>query len=164
MARRATYLKQLRRENTNLLVLFNGDLSNGSSLQDKIKADYLHQSIKIMGYDVFNVGDDDFQFGLDYLQNKAQKNPIYISANILNPKTKKTTFQKVIYKQFNVTIAGKPKIIKIGIIGIISNICGEQIKHNLGSDSTKISIVDYKETLTSLIPEVRKHADLIVVM
>src|SRR5690242_17281580 len=37
IARRATYLKQLRSENLNLLALCNGDLNAGSSTQDQLK-------------------------------------------------------------------------------------------------------------------------------
>ena len=80
ITRRASYLAKLRKEAPKNLILYNGDLNIGSGQQDQIKADYLFQAIQGMKYDAFNVGESEFMYGWQYLEEKAKANPIFISA------------------------------------------------------------------------------------
>ena len=142
----------------------NGDLNPGYSAQELIKTDFLHQAVQKLGYDAFNIGEAELMLGLDSLLAKAKQNPIYISANVLDPQTRKPIFPGTMFKTFSVNINGKPVDIRVGIIGVISKDLEPDIRRYFGKDSAQYIIADHMVTLKSIVPEVRKRADLVIVM
>ncbi len=173
IARRATYLAKLRKGFPNLLVLNGGDLNIDNSTQGQLKADFLFQAYQKMNYDAFNIGEGEFMYGWEYLQNKVKENPIFISANLVNPKTQKTIFPPYKMKTFTYTFdtvdsKNNPKQIKckinVAIVGIISQSQAMAVQSSLKADSTLCTVADPVTTLNILIPDLRKYADLIVVL
>jgi len=94
LSRTALLIRAARAENPNNLLLDNGDLIQGSPLADYIfeqsGAGYLdkqaHPAIKALnelGYDVGNLGNHEFNYGLDYLGKilKGANFP-YVNANV----------------------------------------------------------------------------------
>ncbi|MFH1201814.1 MAG: hypothetical protein V1674_02860 [Candidatus Omnitrophota bacterium] len=91
IARRHTKLKELRRDNPNLLLLDSGSIFAGGKLDTSNKSDDLNkertkiylQALGIMKYDAIGIGDEEFNFGDDFLFCAKEKYNIpFISSNI----------------------------------------------------------------------------------
>ncbi len=117
-ARLATYIKQARAENENVILLDNGDTYQGTILSDDIynkrPAEGIHpisESLNALGYDAFTLGNHEFNFGIALIERmKAELTMPVLSAN---------TFAK----ETGETLVGSYAIVergglKIGIIGL----------------------------------------------
>jgi len=116
IARRATLIKQLRKTNSNILLLDSGAFFGGGLMDeytqntplDKERTLINLKAIELMKYDALTIGDDEFNFGREFLEETAGKgNLTFLSCNIKSDK-----LSPFIIKE----IAG----IKIGIIGLTS--------------------------------------------
>lgn len=153
VARRATLVKQLRKQNPNLLLLdsggfFSGGLMDENSqdlLLDKERNNINVKALKIMKYDALAVGDEEFNFGKDYLKEIAKKTGLtFVSCNI-----KETDFVKpYIIKN----ISG----VKIGVIGLTAL--------SVNSKSEGVEITQAKPALEGAVAELRKQAADIVIL
>ena len=92
LAKSITLLKAARAEAANSLLFDNGDLIQGNPLGDMVakikpfKAGDVHPAYKVMnqlGYDAGNLGNHEFNFGLDFLRRTiaTAKFP-YVNANV----------------------------------------------------------------------------------
>jgi 5'-nucleotidase len=119
VARRATLIKQLRQKNPNALVLDSGGFFAGG-LQDEytqnVTLDMQRtlvnlKAMELMKYDALTIGDDEFNFGREFLEENITKtNLVFLSCNISDTGKKPGLFRPYIIKE----IAGT----KIGIIGV----------------------------------------------
>ena len=91
IARRMTKIKELRLENPNLLLVDAGGFFTGGMFDehsqgvelDKIRNEINLKGLELMAYDAVNVGDDEFNFGKDYLSQKMQELKLpFLSANL----------------------------------------------------------------------------------
>ncbi|MGL5040608.1 MAG: metallophosphoesterase, partial [Aeromonas sp.] len=97
LARTALLIKTARDENSNNLLIDNGDLIQGTPLSDYVFAqykgdpDYLnksagHPAIKVLNelkYDVGNLGNHEFNYGLEYLaKTLSAANYQVVNANV----------------------------------------------------------------------------------
>lgn len=89
----ATLIEEARRENPNHLLIDNGDLIQGSSLGDwaaKMGPEYIHNNnhpiiaaLNHLNYDVANLGNHEFNFGLEFLQATLESaNFPFVSGNV----------------------------------------------------------------------------------
>lgn len=121
VARRATLIKQLRRNNPNTLVLDSGGFFAGG-LQDEYTQNTALdtqrtlvnlKAMELMKYDAVDIGDDEFNFGTELLEeNMAKTNLPFLSCNISDAGRKPALFRPYIIKKISGT--------KIGIIGVTS--------------------------------------------
>ena len=120
LARRAHYIKKVREEAQNLLVLDGGDALAMSyfdrpSEREKARkrADFVLKAYEKMGYDAINIGDTDLALGVEYLRSLEKKSKIpFISANLKDKKTGEPIFNPYLVKE----IGG----LKVGIIGLLT--------------------------------------------
>jgi len=120
LARRAQYIKKVRGEVKNLLVLDGGDalvisFFDRPSEREKAKkrAEFLLKVYEKMGYGALNIGDTDLALGVEYLKSLGKKSKIpFISANLKDKKTQKPVFKPYLVKE----IGG----LKVGIIGLLT--------------------------------------------
>ncbi|MCM8770689.1 MAG: hypothetical protein NC936_02340 [Candidatus Omnitrophica bacterium] len=91
IARRATKIKELRKQNPNLLVLDAGNIFAGSPLDfsrqnpelDKKRTLINLEAIKLMQYDAVALGMDEFNFGKDFLKEQIENiNLPFLSSNL----------------------------------------------------------------------------------
>jgi len=119
VARRATLIKQLRQNNPNTLVLDSGGFFAGG-LQDEYtqnvtldmqRALVNLKAMELMKYDALTIGDDEFNFGREFLEENIMKtNLAFLSCNISDTGRNQALFRPYIIKE----VGGK----KIGIIGV----------------------------------------------
>lgn len=114
VSRRATLIKQLKKSNPDTLVLDAGDFFGGGVMDEytqntqlDIKRTIINlKAMELMKYDALAVGDDEFNFGKEFLQENINKtNLTFLSANLKSDKASPFLIKE---------IAG----IKIAIIGV----------------------------------------------
>lgn len=120
LPRRSHYLKTVKEEVKNLLVLDGGDaliISYFSQPSEREKArrraEFVLRLYETLGYHALNIGDTDLGLGIEYLRNLQKNSKIpFLSANLKEKKTKKSVFKPYFIKE----IEG----FKIGILGLIT--------------------------------------------
>ena len=170
LVRTATLIEAARKEAANSVLVDNGDIIQGSPLGDYVAARGLQQgeihpvykALNTLDYTVGNLGNHEFNYGLDYLQKaiSGAKFP-YINANIIDIHSGKPLFTPFLIKAKEVTDReGNKHQLKVGYIGFVPPQIMVWDKKNL---SGKITVEDITETARKWVPEMRRQgADLIV--
>ncbi|HSG28655.1 MAG TPA: hypothetical protein VLA34_09260, partial [Candidatus Krumholzibacterium sp.] len=82
LARRSTYIRNVRESLRNLLVLDAGDAFSLDLGYTKNEAELTLESFGVMGMDVFTPGEMEFIFGLPFIQNLAENSGVdFVAAN-----------------------------------------------------------------------------------
>jgi 2',3'-cyclic-nucleotide 2'-phosphodiesterase (5'-nucleotidase family) len=131
LPKRSHYLKTVKEEVKNLLILDGGDALiisyfSQPSERDKARrrAGLVLRLYETLGYHALNIGDTDLGLGIEYLRNLQKNSKIpFLSANLKEKKTKKSVFKPYLIKE----IEG----IKIGILGLITTEISPNIKKEL---------------------------------
>jgi len=91
LARRMTKIKELRKTYPNLLLVDSGGFFAGGRLDEyslnedlnKERTQFNLRALKLMGYDALAIGDEEFNFGVDFLVNEIAKTKLnFISCNV----------------------------------------------------------------------------------
>ena len=170
LAKTANLIHQAREEVKNSVLVDNGDLIQGSPMADYAlnkglnKGDIhpVYKALNTLDYVVGNIGNHEFNFGLDFLQKSlAGANFPYVNANVYDAKSNKPFFkQYIILDKKVVDREGKQHSIKIGYIGFVPPQIMQWDKLNLEG---KVIVKDITETAKKLVPEMKKQgADIIV--
>ena len=170
LAKTANLIHQAREEVKNSVLVDNGDLIQGSPMADYAlnkglnKGDIhpVYKALNTLDYVVGNIGNHEFNFGLDFLQKSlAGANFPYVNANVYDAKTNKPFFkQYIILDKKVVDRDGKQHTIKIGYIGFVPPQIMQWDKLNLEG---KVIVKDITQTAKELVPEMKKQgADIIV--
>ena len=181
LAKTATLIKQARAEEAgkNSLLFDNGDLIQGNPLGDyKAKVDTLEdgevhpvfQAMELLDYDGATVGNHEFNYGLDYLDEVLDDAPMpYVNANVYkydgddNPDNDENYFKP--YRVFNKKVTderGKTQVIKIGVIGAVTPQIVQWDKANLDG---KIITKDIVKSVEAQIPKMKEEgADIIIAL
>ena len=170
LAKTANLIHQAREEVKNSVLVDNGDLIQGSPMADyalnkglnKGEIHPVYKALNTLDYVVGNIGNHEFNFGLDFLQkSQAGANFPYVNANVYDAKTNKPFFrQYIILDKPVVDRDGKQHTIKIGYIGFVPPQIMQWDKLNLEG---KVIVKDITQTAKELVPEMKKQgADIIV--
>lgn len=129
LARVASLVKQARAEVSNAVLVDNGDLIQGSPMGDYIAAKgitkgEIHPAYKAMnqlGYDVGNVGNHEFNYGLTFLRQAiAGAEFPYVNANVFDQATGQHYFTPYLIKNHTFTDNdGNQHLVKVGYIGFV---------------------------------------------
>ncbi|MFI8414940.1 bifunctional 2',3'-cyclic-nucleotide 2'-phosphodiesterase/3'-nucleotidase [Serratia sp. NPDC078593] len=170
LVRTASLIQQARQEVINSVLVDNGDIIQGSPLGDYMAAKGLksgdihpvYQAMNTLDYVVGNIGNHEFNYGLDYLKKAiaGAKFP-YINANVIDAKTNKPLFTPYIIVDTPVKDRdGQTHTLRIGYIGFVPPQILVWDKANLQG---KVTVNDITETAKRYVPEMRKKgADLVV--
>ncbi|MFH0913469.1 MAG: metallophosphatase [Candidatus Omnitrophota bacterium] len=122
IARRATLIKKIRKENPDALLLDSGGFLSGGLMDeytqnvelDTQRALVNLKAIELMQYDALAIGDDEFNFGRDFLkENTGKANLAFLSCNIFT--TTSSGANTALFKPYVIKeVAG----VKIGIIAV----------------------------------------------
>ncbi|MDN3019018.1 bifunctional 2',3'-cyclic-nucleotide 2'-phosphodiesterase/3'-nucleotidase [Paenibacillus sp. BSR1-1] len=171
--RTAQLIHQARAEvnQSNSMLFDAGDLLQGNPMADyvarvkKLGATEQHPMFKAMGmlgYDAGIVGNHEFNYGLDFLNNALEESPYnVVNANIYDAVTGKNYFQpyKIIDKKV-IDDAGVEQTIKVGVIGFAPPQILQWDHDNLAG---KVTVKGIVESAEEFIPKMRADgADVIV--
>ncbi|WP_309118795.1 bifunctional 2',3'-cyclic-nucleotide 2'-phosphodiesterase/3'-nucleotidase [Paenibacillus sp.] len=177
-AKTATLIKQARAEAKNSLLFDNGDLIQGNPLGDYVaKVDPLQQgethpvykAMNLFGYDAGNIGNHEFNFGLDFLATSlAGADFPYVNANVYvddgdaDESNDRHYFEHpyLILDREVVDEAGNKHTIKVGVIGFVPPQIMAWDKAHLEG---KVVAKDIIKTAEALVPKMKEEgADIVV--
>lgn len=178
-ANTATLIKQAKSEVTNSVLIDNGDLIQNSPLGDyealirkqKIIAGETHVVFKAMnqlGYDVGNIGNHEFNFGLEFLDATLKgANFPYINANVYlddgdnNPNNDLNRFRPYFIQKKQVKdTQGQEHTIQVGYLGLTPPQIMQWDKAHL---TGKVIAKDIVETAKHFVPKMKAEgADVII--
>lgn len=177
LAMTATLIKAKRAEAKNSLLIDNGDLIQGNPLADfKAKVEVLKEgethpvylAMNTLGYEVGNLGNHEFNYGLDYLRKAIDGAAFpYVNANVYiddhdnDPTNDKNYFTPyVILNKEVVDNNGGKHTLKIGVIGFVPPQINVWDKDNLEG---KVITKDIVETANKFVPQMKAEgADLVI--
>lgn len=117
LAKISTLVKQVRRENKNVLLIDSGDTIQGTPLQyyhnkkNNTPADPMMLAMSALNYDSMTVGNHEYNFGLKVLEKaRSEAKFPWLSANTYKKGTNETHYKPYVVKE----IAGA----RIGILGL----------------------------------------------
>ncbi len=151
IARRATKIKELRKEYQNLLLLDNGnyfasgaqDPDSQGPESDKKRTEIYIKAMQMMGYDAIGIGKDEFNFSDGFLENIIKNNKLdFLSCNLEINGIKPFLIKKI----------GKTNI---GIIAVSS------LQANSGS---RQDIAQIAKIIESNLEKIRKKADIVILL
>ncbi|MGL5678234.1 MAG: bifunctional 2',3'-cyclic-nucleotide 2'-phosphodiesterase/3'-nucleotidase, partial [Plesiomonas shigelloides] len=170
LTRTATLIGEARKEAKNSVLVDNGDLIQGSPMGDYQAAKGLkkgeqhpvYKAMNLLDYQVGNLGNHEFNYGLDYLKTALAGAAFpYINANVFDAKTGKPLLQQYLIKDTEVVDnEGNKQTIRIGYIGFVPPQIMVWDKANLEG---KVTVKDIKQTAEELVPKMRAEgADLVI--
>ncbi|MEO7107930.1 MAG: bifunctional 2',3'-cyclic-nucleotide 2'-phosphodiesterase/3'-nucleotidase, partial [Rhodoferax sp.] len=177
LARTITLIKAARAEAPNSLLFDNGDLLQGNPMGDYVakvkplKDGEIHPAYKVMnqlGYDAANIGNHDFNYGLDFLRRSLKgANFPYVNANVYVDNKDRDTDQAqhaftpyLLLDRELVDAQGKRHTIKVGIIGFAPPQIMQWDKANLEG---KVIVGDIVETARKYVPLMRAQGAQLVI-
>lgn len=170
LVRTATLIAAARAEAKNSVLVDNGDVIQGSPLGDYMAAKGLnkgethpvYQAMNTLNYSVGNLGNHEFNYGLDYLDKAlAGAHFPYINANIIDVATGKPRFTPCLIKPEKVVGRdGKTYTLNVGYIGFVPPQIMVWDKANLQG---KVTVEDITATAWRWVPVMRQQgADIVV--
>ena len=189
LAHTAALIGQARAQNPNHFLIDNGDLIQGSALGDWVAEqsdDYLQQvthpvvdALNHLQYDVANIGNHEFDFGLEFLQTTmAGANFPVISANLFYADTPEQAGwqqadsappmgeRRPIFEPYSIQARqlidnqGQHHSIKVGFIGFVPP---QIMNWNAGHLADQVAVYDIIEAANYFIPRMQEAgADVIV--
>jgi 5'-nucleotidase/UDP-sugar diphosphatase len=144
-------IESIRQENKSVLLLDSGGVFD----YQRETAEFMLKTMEMMGYDALNLGSREFQFGQEFLErSRSQVSFPYIASNLLYNGTKLPWASDYIIKE-----AGG---IKAAVLGILDP---EDIKQYFKQELEKgLQVIPPEAALKKLVPEVRKKADLVILL
>ncbi|PKH03566.1 bifunctional 2',3'-cyclic-nucleotide 2'-phosphodiesterase/3'-nucleotidase [Psychromonas sp. MB-3u-54] len=180
LARTASLIKQKGADVSNVVLVDNGDLLQGSPMGDYIANNFkknntlgdIHPAYKAMntlGYSVGNVGNHEFNYGFDFLSEAiAGADFPYINANVIceadcwegKVKGDNLFTPYLIEEKLVIDNNGHQQMIKIGYIGFVPPQITLWDKQNLAG---KVSVMGIVEAAEKFVPMMKAEgADVII--
>ena len=119
-----------------------------------------------MGYDAFAIGEREFAHGLDFLGRQVAKYPFIVSSNVVWAQNRAPLATPVAYKAYRLkAVAGRPAAtLRVAVLALLTPKQKPAIDSYLGRDAGRIAILDPIVEARRLVPQVRKKAELVVVL
>ncbi|WP_264874008.1 bifunctional 2',3'-cyclic-nucleotide 2'-phosphodiesterase/3'-nucleotidase [Vibrio agarivorans] len=170
LSRAATLVKEARAEVENSVLVDNGDLIQGSPMGDYMAAKGVkpgdihpvYKAMNLMDYDVANIGNHEFNFGLDFLAATLEgANFPYISANVYDKKTGEHYFKPYLIQPYQFKDEnGIEHTVKVGYIGFVPPQIMVWDKANLEG---QVFAQDIKESAEQLVPEMKAQGAEVII-
>jgi 2',3'-cyclic-nucleotide 2'-phosphodiesterase/3'-nucleotidase len=172
LVRTASLIEAARAEVSNSVLVDNGDLLQGNPLGDYIaresglKAEDVHpvyKAMNLLDYDVANIGNHEFNFGLDFLkQSIAGANFPYISANVFRADDHdQPYFDQYLINDHALTAEdGSKQNIKIGYIGFVPP---QIMQWDMSNLRGRVIAKDIVDTALDVVPRMKAEgADIVI--
>mgnify|MGYP000889574799 FL=1 len=173
LAKTAVLIEDAKKENSNVLLVDNGDTIQGTPLGtykaivNPIKDGEQHPmytALQKLGFDAGTLGNHEFNYGLDYLKKViATAGMPIVNANVVDANTGAFVYDpyKIIKKTYT-DKNGRPVDVNIGVTGIVPPQILSWDKANLEG---KVKVNDSVEAIQAIIPQMRKAgADVVLVL
>jgi 2',3'-cyclic-nucleotide 2'-phosphodiesterase (5'-nucleotidase family) len=130
-----------------------GDFFGLGGEQDSLKSTFMVHAMDELGYDVVTLGEREFNFGQQFLlaQFKTSKMDV-VCANLVYTDSKKPFVKPYVIR--------KVGTLKVAFFGLM----GKDMKIRPFKGDPGLTILDPTETAKALLPELRKKADVVVLL
>lgn len=147
-------MDSLYQKNLPVLVVDGGDLFGPRNLNDRHQTEFLCQVLGEMGVDAVGLGEQDLNYGLQFLREVIQKHNLpFTNANVQQASTGKLILpESLIIERGGITF------------GVISVLDPDQKIVSMTGDDADYRILDPVAVLRDLIPRVRRQADTIILL
>ena len=152
LVRRITAIKNLKEKYPDSVSVDSGD--SFPPRDDRLLAGYVLKMMGMIKYDVVSIGDQELICGVDYLEKNLNKLPFY-SANL------QACNETMCYPLTKPYLIKEVNNVKIAILSIIDKDVFTLFPKEKISG---IKIIDHREYLKNIIPELRKQADIVIVV
>lgn len=172
LVRTATLIEAARAEVSNSVLVDNGDLLQGNPLGDYIARQRgldiedvhpVYKAMNLLDYDVANIGNHEFNFGLDFLnQSIAGANFPYISANVFHDEDHDEPYfdQYLILDRSLTAEDGSQHDIKIGYIGFVPP---QIMQWDMSNLRGRVIAKDIVDTALEVVPRMKAEgADIVI--
>ena len=130
-----------------------GDFFGQAGDQDSLKTAFLVQAMDKLGYDVVTLGEREFNFGQSFLLGAFKKTKIdLVSSNLVYADTKKPFVKPYVIRKICNT--------KVAFFGLIGN----DLKLRTLPNERNLEVQDPIATAKALVPQLRKKADIVVLL
>lgn len=130
-----------------------GDFFGLGGEQDSLKSGFMVHAMEQLGYDVVTLGEREFNFGQQYLLDCFKKTKIdVVSANLVYADDKKPFVKPYVIR--------KICSVRIAFTGLI----GKDLRVRQLPGERALEVLEPTETAKRLVPELRKKADVIVLL
>ena len=130
-----------------------GDFFGAAGDQDSLKTQYMVQAMDKLGYDVVTLGEREFDFGQAFLLNTFKKTKIdLVSSNLVYADSKKPFVKPYVIR--------KMCSARVAFFGLMGN----DLRLRTLPSERALMIQDPIATAKALVPELRKKADVIVLL
>jgi|GEM_PF-704092 len=164
VARRATYLKRARASGIPILTLFAGDLVAGVGELNDIRADTLLAAFAQMKYDAAVPGEMDLLEGADVVRRRWLPHQFSVAGNLTDTDGKPILPRYLVRTVTIPPAGGRPGRFRVAITGLISPDLLQKAEQITGTTAEGLRLSDPKAALLSLLPRMKKEADLVVVL
>lgn len=155
LGRRATYTKRMRRQTENLIVLDAGDAFSLDLAYTKDEAGLTLDAFSSMGLDAMTPGENEFIFGLPFLQAAAENASFsMLAANVVDAASGAPVFGEAFI------VRSLPGGVRVAVTGVID----ETIRFPSYIDRSLFRIEPAAATLQKLLPRIRREADFVILM
>jgi len=174
--REAYCYEQLRKTYPNLIAIEVGGWTDAfQTPNERLKTDYLLRALRQMRFSVFNVTPYDLVFGTTYpLQLTENGSGQLLSATVASTvfdKVAGTTTTQRLFAPYTILEAPRRdgrRAIRVGVIGMthresLEPLTVQQLK-NTARQNWHFEVLDSSEVLHTIIPEVRKQADYVILL
>lgn len=160
LARIASFIKEKRATTENILLLDNGDYLQGTPLasfmalrHEPPSPEPLIEALNLAGYDYFNLGNHEFNFGLPYLKEALER----FKGKVLCANCVDESGEVAFGKAYDIVVIDG---IKIAILGLITDYVPhwERPEHIRG-----LRFLDPVEVAKKWAKEIKKEADILIV-
>jgi len=171
LSKTSSLIRAARAETANSLLIDNGDLIQGNPMGDYMAREKglkdgdvhpVYKAMNLLGYDAGNIGNHEFNYGLDYLATalKGAGFP-YVNANVMSADGQRNMYTPYLILERRLKDeAGKEHPIKIGVIGFVPPQIMQWDRRHLEG---KVVAKDIVETARRFVPEMKsKGADLVI--
>ncbi|MCK5557275.1 MAG: hypothetical protein KAJ01_02785, partial [Candidatus Hydrogenedentes bacterium] len=157
VARRHTLVRSIRLSQNPMVLLENGDLTQGAGAENELTFQTAILAMNEMGYDAFNIGEIDVTLGARFLTNLAERAEFpFISANLAGSDGQRLFPAYTVMER---VIGGKK--IRVAVIGVMSDDVGDYLAAQHGLD---VKVLDAERTLATALYRLKDKADLRILL
>lgn len=153
--RQSTLMNQVAKDPTPAVLIECGDaLGSGQSEQDKVKVDTTFKLLPLVGYAAYVPGETEIMAGLQKVKTDCEARGVtVVCANVFDSKSGKRICSAYTTKKASGGV-------RVAIVGLL----GEDLIPKELAKSSQIKIGDGVALIKSLVPKMRKEADVVVVV
>ncbi|HKW14568.1 MAG TPA: multiheme c-type cytochrome [Candidatus Krumholzibacteria bacterium] len=150
-----------------------GDFYGTADVFNEAKSHFVAEMMPVLGYDAIGIGEMDLNFGLGVLAKDARKYHLpIVCANLVarvdsvkvrekGPEYDAADKMGTAFVPYHIV---EKKGIRIGFIGVMSPATKQRGSGASSVDALTYTLQDVAESITPLIPEVRKQCDVLVLL